>query len=67
MKIVTGADSPSDDPKLDALGNCLQEIESDFVQVIKLRLKGLTSREISTQLDIPVQTVDSRTSRGKRS
>lgn len=62
-----GAESPSahSNPKLDALKSCIEEIESDFVQVIRLRLSGLASQEIAERLRISTPTVDTRASRGK--
>lgn len=53
------------DPQLELLNECL-ELGGQFVEAIRLQLKGLSTEEIADHMQINHGTVGSRISRGKK-
>lgn len=51
--------------RLQAMRSCLIELGGDFVKVLLLQLDGNSSEQIAEAMEIPMNTVYSRTSRGK--
>ncbi len=55
-----------EDPRLDALRDCLDSLDGPFIEVIRLQQQAASTKEIAVQLSISDGTVGSRGNRGKQ-
>jgi len=60
------AENDWEDPRLEALKDCLEQLAGDFLVTIRGLIDGLTTRELSEQLGVPEGTISSRSNRGKK-
>lgn len=54
-----------EDPRLDALRDCLKTHRTIFIDVLLMQLDGMSGEEIAAALQIPVNTVYGRAGRGR--
>lgn len=52
--------------ELQYLNDCLKAVGAAFIDVLKMKLDGLSSEEISLKLQIPTKTVDTKVFRSKK-
>lgn len=55
----------TEDPRLEALRECLKEHGNEFIQVLRMNLQGMSSDEIAETMGISIKTVYTRSSRGR--
>ena len=55
----------TDAAMLKAMKDCIEETHGNFVQVLRMRLDGISTEQIAHDMEIPVGTVYTRASRGK--
>ena len=61
------AENDTEDPRLAALRDCLEQLPGDWLAVIRGQMAGLDTRELSELLGVKMGTVGSRASRAKQS
>lgn len=55
-----------EDPRLDALRECLESLAGSFMEVVRGRTQGLSTEELSVKHNIPTATVNTRYFKGKQ-
>jgi len=55
-----------DDSRLDALRECLENVEGTFVEVVRGRVNGLSTESLCEQYQVNAKTIATRIHRGKQ-